>query len=238
MTVDNSGNFNDVIGSAIERFHRTGQECFLQLCIDGEPEPPMPVSSFFRNRQAMNALEDKALEMTHGKVLDVGAGAGSHALELQQSGYDVTAVEISPSAAAVIRERGVKNVVCAAIADVHEGRFDTIVLLMNGFGIAGNEVGLEALLKHLKTLLAPSGSILADSTNLREWEERAILNLSDGYHGEVMFRVADGELSDEFGWIYPDEFLLEALCDELGLSFEVVQYGERGSFLCRISHER
>ena len=163
-------------------------------------------------------------------------GAGSHALELQQLGCDVTAVEISPSAAAVIRERGVKNVICAAIADVHEGSFDTIVLLMNGFGIAGNEVGLEALLKHLKTLLAPSGSILADSTNLREWEERAILNLSDGYHGEVMFRVADGELSDEFGWIYPDEFLLEALCDELGLSFEVIAYGERGSFLCRISH--
>ena len=185
----------------------------------------------------MNTLEIEAMQMARGNVLDVGAGAGSHALELQQSGCDVTAVEISPSAAAVIRERGVKNVICAAIADAHEGSFDTILLLMNGFGIAGNEVGLEALLAHLKTLLSPSGSILADSTNLREWEERAILNLSDGYYGEVVFRVTDGELSDEFGWIYPDEFLLEALCDELGLSFDVVQYGERGSFLCRISHD-
>ena len=236
MTVENSVNFTDVIGRAIERFHRTGQECFLQLWIDGEPEPPMPVSSFFRSRQTMNALEIEAMQMARGNVLDVGAGAGSHALELQQSGCDVTAVEISPSAAAVIRERGVKNVICEAITDVHEGSFDTILLLMNGFGIAGNEVGLEALLAHLKTLLSPSGSILADSTNLREWEERAILNLSHGYHGEVLFRVADGELSHEFGWIYPDEFLLEALCDELQLSFEVIEYGERGSFLCRISH--
>lgn len=236
MRVENSGNFNDVIGRAIEHFHRTGEECLLQLWIDGEPEPSMPVSSFFRTRQAMNALELEAMNLAHGKVLDVGAGAGSHALELQQSGCDVTAVEISPSAAAVIAARGVKNVICSAIAEVHEGSFDTVLLLMNGFGIAGNEVGLEALLAHLKTLLSPSGSILADSTNLREWEERATLNLSEGYHGEVMFRVSDGERADEFEWIYPDEFLLEALCDELQLSFEVVEYGERGSFLCRISH--
>ena len=236
MTEAYIGKFYDVIGKAIERFYRTGEETFLQLWIDGEPEPLMPVSSFFRRPSEMNGLELEALLLSKGRVLDVGAGAGSHSIELQRRGIEVVAVEVSPYAAGAASARGVKHVDCSAITDFHEKGFDTILLLMNGFGIAGNEAGLEKLLVHLKSLLAPGGCILADSTNLGEWEERLEEDLSQGYHGEVTFRVSDGMETDEFEWIYPDEFLLEALCDELGLSFEIVKYGSSGAFLCRITH--
>ncbi|MFN5620371.1 MAG: class I SAM-dependent methyltransferase [Flavobacteriales bacterium] len=236
MTEAYKGKIYDVMGRAMERYHRTGEDAFLQLWIDGEPEPLMPVSSFFRRPSEMNDLELEALHLSQGRVLDVGAGAGSHSLALQARGLEVIAVEVSPSAAQVAEVRGVKRVVCSAITDFHEKGFDTILLLMNGFGIAGNEAGLEKLLLHLKSLLAQGGCILADSTNLGDWEMRAAEDLSQGYFGEVVFRVFNGVETDEFKWIYPDEFLLEALCDEMGLAFEVVQYGNRGAFLCKISH--
>lgn len=222
------------MGKAMERYHRTGDELFLQLWIDGEPEPLMPVASFFRNQSTMNALELEALERATGSILDVGAGAGSHSLELQARGHSVTAVEMSPAAARVATQRGVRTVICSSVFEVRGATFDTILLLMNGFGIAGDEVGLERLIAHLKSILAPGGRILADSTNLGAWEERFEEELSEGYHGEVTFRVADGDVWDEFRWIYPDEFLLEAICDDLGLMFKVVHYGNDGAFLCEI----
>jgi SAM-dependent methyltransferase len=238
MTEAYFGKFYDVMGKAMERFHRTGEEAFLHLWIDGEPEPLMPVASFFRDRSSMNALELEALSRAQGQILDVGAGAGSHSLELQNRGLSVTAVEISPTAARVAAERGVRRVLCTSIFGIHGVQFDSILLLMNGFGIAGDESGLEKLLAHLKSLLSPNGRILADSTNLVEWEDRSVEELAQGYHGEVIFRVANGEEWDEFRWIYPDEFLLEAICEEMGLSFRVVRYGEGGAFLCEMMHSR
>ena len=58
----------------------------------------MSVAYLFRTYQEMPKIEKKALKLAKGKILDVGCGAGSHSLYLQQKGFDVTAIDISPNA--------------------------------------------------------------------------------------------------------------------------------------------
>jgi len=194
----------------------------------------MEAAYFFRSAETMNALECRALAMAQGRVLDVGAGAGCHALELQAMGLQVDCVERSIYACRVMERRGVKSIFQSDVQSFHGDPYDTILLLMNGFGIAQTEDGVFDLLQRLQSLLAPGGCILADSTDISYFKQSASES-KPGYYGEVIFKVRSSEGEEEFPWIYPDDILLEVLCEELELDFEVVQQGENGSFLCKIS---
>jgi SAM-dependent methyltransferase len=183
----------------------------------------------------MNAAELEALNRCKGRVLDVGAGAGCHALALQQRGMDVLALERSTLSCEVIRARGVRKVGEADVMSLSGQQFDTILLLMNGFGIAGTEDGLVGLLGHLKTLLAPGGRILGDSTDIRYFkEESATLDLSAGSPCEVEFEVRCDRKTQVFPWIYPDEVLLEVLAEEAGLQYQTVMHTDDYHFLCEL----
>ena len=57
----------------------------------------------------MPILEQKALQFSKGKILDVGCGAGSHALYLQEKGFDVTAIDISEKALEVAKRNATSN---------------------------------------------------------------------------------------------------------------------------------
>ncbi len=190
---------------------------------------------FFRSESEMNELELCALGLCRGKVLDVGAGAGCHALVLQESGFEVVAVEQSVKSCEVLRARGVWQVLNNDILLVQAGGYDTIFLLMNGFGIGRNEQGLVALLKHLKSLLAPGGKIIGDSTDIRYFREESLeIDLSDAPPHEVTFEVGVDGITERFAWIYPDEFLLEALAEEAGLKMNVIMYTDEFHFLCEL----
>lgn len=98
----------------------------------------MPVAHLFRSEQEMPQLEKRALELVRGKVLDIGAGAGCHALALKEKGFEVKAIDVSPLSCEVMKARGIEDVECINLFDPQlQGKFDTILLLMNGTGIAG-----------------------------------------------------------------------------------------------------
>lgn len=228
----------DPLGFSVSDWMRTGVERPVQVWINGREEPLMYPSVFFRSGDLLPKLEVSAMELARGKVLDVGAGAGCHSLELVSKGLDVVSVERSGLLCDAMKNRGLTNVVHTDIMKYSMGKFDTILLLMNGFGIAGKEDHVLPFLVHLKSLLHEGGQIIGESTDifymLSQHAAHGEIDLTQGYYGEVRFKLRYQSLLSEFSWIYLDEFLLEAIANEAGLKFEILDRGPDFNFLCRL----
>lgn len=230
---------NDLLGTALLDYHQHNpwEDLLTETNISEEDLLPLPY--FFRSYEEMPAIEQQALKLAKGRVLDVGCAAGSHSLYLQNQGLEITAIDISSGAVQVARERGVKQVYQQSLLEATE-RYDTILLLMNGTGIFGRLAQVHQNLTHLKSLLAPKGQILIDSSDLQYMydvtEEGGILVPADRYYGELDFTMHyKGQSTEVFPWLYLDEAIFEAACQAAGLDFEVVARGENYDYLAHLS---
>lgn len=202
-----------------------------------EPEE-LRLEYLFRRYADMPKLEKKALQLCQGKVLDVGCGAGSHSLYLQNSGYDVTAIDISENAVKACRLRGLKHVQTADIF-TFSGNYDTILLLMNGTGLCGRLKRLPEFLEKLKSLLQPDGQILIDSSDLiylfEEDEDGGLWVPGDRYYGEVDYSVSYKGETEHLSWLYVDFPLLKTYATEAGLMCEKIADGKHYDYLARLT---
>lgn len=202
----------------------------------------MPVSYLFRTYNEMPKLEQKALQLAKGNVLDVGCGAGSHALALQnERNLEVTAIDISENAVKACHHRGLKNVFVQHLLDLNPiTKFDTILLLMNGTGIFGTLKETGNYLQKLKSILHKNGQILIDSSDLiymyDQDEDGAYSIPADGYYGELTFTVHyKGETEDTFPWLYLDYNTLQKAAIANGLNCELVLEGDHFDYLAKLS---
>ena len=231
----------DPMGAAILDYLTIGKADTLRILSSMFEEDEMPVSHLFRSQRDMPLLERKALDLAKGKILDVGAGAGCHALALQKQKKDVTAIDISLLSCEAMLKRGISNVQCVNLFDDgFKGEFDTILLLMNGTGIAGKISNLPKLFKRLKELLAPDGQILIDSSDLKyiyENEDGSFdIDLNANYYGEVDYQMVYKDIEGEpFDWLYVDFPLLSTIAEANGLHAELIAEGEHCDYLARIS---
>ena len=72
-------------------------------------EDILPIPYLFRAFKDMPKLEQQALKLCKGSILDVGCGSGSHSLQLQKEGLKVKAIDISKGAIEVAKQRGVQT---------------------------------------------------------------------------------------------------------------------------------
>lgn len=231
---------NDPMGAAIRDYQSKGKASRLRVLSSMFDEDEMPVAHLFRTFNQMPRLEQKALSMAKGRVLDIGAGAGCHALALQERGLEVKAIDISPLSCEVMKERGVKDAECVNLFNPQQqGKYDTLLLLMNGTGIAGKLNRLSMLLNRLKELLAEGGQILIDSSDLKyiyENEDGSMdIDLNAPYYGEVDYQMQYKNVKGEpFDWLYTDPMLLASISKQCGLNCEIVEEGENYDFLARL----
>ena len=200
----------DLMGRAIwDYFYQENPED-LQTETSISELDDLPVSYLFRNYKEMNALEKKALDLSFGKVLDVGAGAGSHSLYLQNKrNLDVAALDISPKSIEICKARGVKNAVCEDFLKFSNDKFDTILLLMNGTGIFQSLKNLDQYLQKLINLISENGQILIDSTDILymydQDDDGGVLVPAIGYYGELDYYIHyKGESELPMKWLYLD----------------------------------
>ena len=200
----------DLMGRAIwDYFYQENPED-LQTETSISELDDLPVSYLFRNYKEMNALEKKALDLSFGKVLDVGAGAGSHSLYLQNKrNLDVAALDISPKSIEICKARGVENAVCEDFLKFSDSKFDTILLLMNGTGIFQSLKKLDQYLQKLKNLISENGQILLDSTDILymydQDDDGGVLVPATGYYGELDYYIHyKGESELPMKWLYLD----------------------------------
>lgn len=233
----------DPLGHALLDFHHGAKGATITVHSSVAEDEPLPASYLFRTLWEMPELERTALEECRGKVLDMGAGAGCHALELQQRGFTVKAVDASAGAVQVMAQRGVREPVCHDIFDpalTAEGPYDTLLMLMNGVGLVGTLDGLEKFLAHARTLLAPGGQILATSADisyLYEDEEGAlVLNLNGPYYGEVEYRMSYKDVTGEpFPWLFADASILQDYAEAAGYQVEFIDHDEQDQYLVRLT---
>ncbi len=200
-----------------------------------------PVKVFFRGLADFSALEEAALDLCRGRVLDVGAGAGCHSLVLQERGYSVCAIDIAPEAVEVMRRRGVRDARCADLFGFADGPFDTILLMMNGIGVVGNLAGLDGFLAYVPRLLAPGGQILFDSYDPTWDEEPGTVSPAPGmtaghYVGEMHFRLEyKRKKAPALRWLFLDPKLLTERAMKAGFSCDVIWHEEEGHYLARLT---
>ena len=234
---------SQLLGKAILSYLEHGRETELITLNSFGDQERVPVSYFFRTYDEMPLLEQRAMDLTRGTVLDIGAGAGSHCLYLMEQGHEVVALDPSEDAITCCKKRGIAHVHCCPVQEFHGGTFDTLLMLMNGIGLAGTMAGLDDLLLHLKSLLKPVGQILLDSSDIRYMYEidadgNPIHPSEKGYYGDLHFSVYfDGQYEPPFPWVYVDYASLARIAKSVGLKAEKIMDGPHFDFLARLTVE-
>lgn len=232
----------DLFGKAMFDFqtNNSPENIITETTISEEDE--MSVDYLFRSYNEMPKLEQKALQLATGKTLDVGCGAGSHSLSLQNDrNLDVTSIDISAKAIETCKLRGVKNAKVQNILDFEGEKFDTIILLMNGVGIFGKLENCNKFLTKLKSLLNPGGQILLDSSDIiymfdEDEDGGKWIPSNNDYYGELVFNISyKGEKEEPFDWLYLDYNTLQNGAIANGLKCELILEGEHYDYLARLS---
>ncbi|TKC12847.1 class I SAM-dependent methyltransferase [Pedobacter polaris] len=223
----------DVFGNALLDFYNNGVADTLWLHNSyGEPEE-MPIDIFFRTEEEMPPLEHTALSLCYGKILDIGAGVGSHALVLEEFGMNITAIDISTNAVKIMKQRGVKKAFAQDIFLVAE-KYDTLLFLMNGIGLTGTLQGCIAFLEKAKNLINPGGQLLFDSSDISYLYED-LKEPENQYFGEVSFCYEyQKQKGNWFNWLYLDQETLIRIAKQIGWHCEIIFEDGEDQYLARL----
>ena len=225
----------DIHGRAIRDFYQNKPDSTLLLHTSYGETEEMPVEMFFREEEDLSVLENLALIECSGRILDIGAGAGAHALMLQARDLEVYALENSPGCVEVMRLSGVTHVIEQDYQQ-HNQTYDTILLLMNGLGIAGRLSNVSNLLKTLSKMLNESGQILVDSSDIGYLYEEDDLEPDPEYYGNIQYQYEyKGNKGDWFDWVYVDQETLQGEVAKAGLELEILYTDENDQYLARIT---
>lgn len=220
--------------------HMAGEAGQLILELDdGRAGPALPADVFFAEHREWPAEEQRVFESVQGRVLDIGCGAGRHSLEAQKRGLDVVAIDISPGAVEVCRQRGVRDVRLRPLAavDATLGAFDTALMMCGNFGLVGTAEEALLVLRVLHDLTAPSGRIVLDSVDPHQdagaadiaYQER---NRALGrWPGQVTIRLRYGDLATPwYDLLNLSATELEELAAQAGWQLAHFVEGEPGEF--------
>ena len=134
---------------------------------DGFVDTSSGPAAYFADADTWTDWERQAMTYVRGRVLDIGSGAGRHALYLQDRRHDVVCIDNSPLALEVCRRRGVKDTRPCPITQVGPqlGMFDTILMWGNNFGLLASRKQAPRLLKRFARITTPDGRIVAQTNN-------------------------------------------------------------------------
>ncbi|MDT0686822.1 class I SAM-dependent methyltransferase [Autumnicola psychrophila] len=231
-----NNNKKDIFGKAISAYYHQKDETDITVHSPDFDDDVIPVPYLFRSFSEMPELEKAALKNCRGKVLDVGCGAGSHSLYLQdKKKLQVTAIDTSEGAIEVCKLRGVKDAKTTDFFDLKDEKFETILMLMNGTGIVGNLKNLNFFFKKVASILATGGQLLIDSSDLSYLQDDDEEDFGNKYIGELQFQLSyKGEKSDTFDWLYIDFDSLKHIADYNNFDCELLKKGPHYDYLARL----
>jgi SAM-dependent methyltransferase len=228
----------DLFGKALLDYQNGNYTVDIITSTSISDEDVLPLPYLFRSYSEMPRLEQKALDLAKGIVLDIGCGAGSHSLYLQEKAFDVKAIDISKGAIEVCKKRGIINTELKNILD-ETSTFDTILLLMNGTGVFEDLETMPKYLRHLKKLMKPNAQTLIDSSDIKymyDDDGSYWMDANANYYGELDYYVSyKAEDEEAFKMLYLDFETLKSVCNSVGLQCDLVLKGEHFDYLARIT---
>lgn len=235
----------DIFGKAISSWYHKKDKADIYVHSPDFDDDIIPVSYLFRDFAEMPPLEQKALQLCTGRILDVGSGAGSHSLYLQeQKNLKVTAIDTSAGAVEITGLRGVKEVKNIDFFKLKDEKFNTILMLMNGSGIIGRLANLDSFFDQARNLLTSDGKILMDSSDLQFLFEKDKdggfwVDPGAGYYGEMQFQVSyKDEKSKPFNWLYIDFNSLQLAAEKNKFSCRLIKEGEHFDYLAELKPQK
>jgi len=199
----------DVFGKVFMALHRGEPSTHTTESADGYTNT-MDGDSYLSTYDQWPEHEQRALLETKGKVLDIGLGAGRHALWIQEQGHEVVGIDISPLAVEVSKLRGVKESMVMDMRNLNfpDEHFDTVLMLGANIGIGGDVSITQQILKDLHRITKPDGIIIGSTRDPIKTDNPAHLS----YHqlnsergkppGLVSLRLGfQGEYSDWFDFL-------------------------------------
>jgi SAM-dependent methyltransferase len=155
--------YEDAFGQTLLDCYHGGEDPEIIERDDGFVDTDFGPAVYFTQYEEWPAHYKEAMQHVAGRVLDIGCGAGRHSLHLQQQGFDVLGVDISPLAVEVCRLRGLKRAEVLSITQLTRrlGRFDTILMLGNNFGLFGSFKRARWLLRRFHNMTPSSARIIA-----------------------------------------------------------------------------
>lgn len=232
----------DLFGKAILDYQTNNAPEDLITATTISEEDEMSVAYLFRSYDEMPQMEQKALQLAKGKILDVGCGAGSHSLSLQnERNLDVTSIDISANAIQACTLRGLKKAKVQDVMTLENEKYDTILLLMNGAGMCGKLKNIPNFLLKLKSLLNPGGQILLDSSDIiymfdDDEDGGKWIPSQNEYYGEIVFNISyKGEKEKPFDWMFIDYNTLQNAALDNGFQCELILEGEHFDYLAKLS---
>ncbi|MEG1902931.1 MAG: class I SAM-dependent methyltransferase [Bacteroidales bacterium] len=213
----------DAYGKGLLAYYKGNHNARFTVYSDIADTEKWDIATFFRDYEKMPKAEQLALDLCQGRVLDIGAGAGNHALWLQQRNHKVTAIDISEGAVEVMKGRLIKDVRLQNYFSMTGEKYDTLLLLMNGIGIVQRIERFGEFFSKAKELLNDGGKILLDSSNIiylfMEEDGSALIDLNSNYYGEMQYRMDYGTFAGEsFDWIFIDFDTLAELAAQHGFT--------------------
>jgi SAM-dependent methyltransferase len=167
----------------------------------------------------------RVAEHAVGRVLDVGCGAGRHALYLQEHGREVVGIDVSPLAIEVCRRRGLRDARHMSVEEVDAslGSFDTVLMLGNNLALLGSAAGAKRILKRLHGVVVPGGRLIGETLDPYESGDPDHLayhaeNRSEGrMGGQIRMRVRYKKYrSPWFDYLFLSREELEELLEGTG----------------------
>ncbi|MGE5139034.1 MAG: class I SAM-dependent methyltransferase [Rudaea sp.] len=153
----------DLFAAALCRLYNTGRTVLIVERDDGFKDTE-DLSWYLTSFRSFPTYEKQALKLARGRVLDVGCGAGRHALYLQRRGLRVTGIDNARCLVELARRRGVRDArlanACSRLPFA-DGEFDTVLLFGNNLGMCGSPFKFRRMLRELHRVTSPEGRILA-----------------------------------------------------------------------------
>lgn len=154
---------------------------------------------YFTGPQLWSPSERWACGQASGWVLDVGCGAGRHAVVVAAAGCEVVGLDASPGAVSVAVDRGVRTVQGSVFQlPAGLGCFDTFLMLGNNLGLLASRVLAPVVLRGLAAVARPGARLYGSGLDPYGTSNEA----HHAYHawnrrrgwlpGQVRMRVRDG----------------------------------------------